>query len=349
LKAIADLNRDTASVDRITAAISMLNHSIAEVDRRIHHIRVYYFDVLLARDAVRLEIAKMQQLLYLLKSDWKTNGCNCGNTTCFVPKKFPTTGSVPIPISFFEGAVCQYYCRKNAITTVDICNCSVNEAWQDDVRDDLLELFRINRTITREAADVEQIVDLTNSTGLMKHLLDIRAEWVAKRDALVARSVRLISDVITDLRNATILEEICDLIHHCNVDRHVNCTCVFDVVHSTLSCTHIVLSTGSINSDIAYPDRCHNASISARIGDSVLSHFVQSSSSGATTVIVGDQDPDPVNLCLSREKRTILSSGSTTMVQTSSTLPNPGNGNSSGSAISSFVVGLVALSMFLLA
>jgi len=326
-KAAADSMRGLKTV---AAAIAAIDHSIAEVVRRIHHIRVYYFELKLARDAVRLELTKMRTRLRLLRSDWILNNCNCGNTTCNVTFKFSASSSTPTPTSFREGASCERSCRLGNNTAVNILNCSFNEAWQDDISEDILELHRLNRTLTTLANGIDSVVDLTNATGIMKTLVDMYSDWLAKRALLAANNVRRLVDIIADLGNSTIMDDIADYIHHCNYDAQLNTTCSFSTATNTHSCTHLVMASGT-PSDTTKPDNCHLLALIARLGDSDITkemHKPPSNSSG--NGMPGDQDPHPANPCNSDQKRSIFrlkrvisqSSGQQQSVQTTYQMTN---------------------------
>jgi len=247
---------------------------------------------LLPKNSVRLEIAKLEREWRQLKSQWNSGNCNCYNTSCVYRLAFDVTpGALPIPSRFEEGACCQYWCRINNITDVDVCNCSRIEGMRDDVADDLIDLYRVNKTVTDLLAAASLIVDLTNQTGIIKQLYGIRANWTLLRDDLISKQIQDIATVIEDLQISEILDELCDIIQHCNDDYQTNCSCLFDSTSKIVDCFHIVKDQGK--NITARPNRCHDICLAGRLGDTDSTKYSQSSApSSTTTAVIGDQDPE---------------------------------------------------------
>jgi len=237
------------------------------------------------------------------------------------------------------------WCRRDNITTVDVLNCSKIEGWRDDVAEDLIELHRVNRTLTRLTTLAEAVVDITNATGILQSLVAKRARWVVLREDLRTNLTRLIADILTDLSDINLHEEMCELIQHCNDDLQVNCSCSFDSTNKMVNCTHIVKVTGT-SADTDNPNTCHNISFTSILGDSDRTKYyrVISPISAATTQ-VGDQNPDPVNECLSPDKkRSVLQQTDNSAVQTSyGVTQGSGSGSSPDSGVSG--VGRFSISM----
>jgi len=236
------------------------------------------------------------------------------------------------------------WCRENNILDVNTSTCSIIEAQFDDCFEDILDYLRISLTLQAQIVLADQVIDLTATTGILKDLLDTRTKWCDLRSDLLSKVTRPVTDILHDLTNPTVLEQLGDLIQHCNDDYQVNCSCSYDIVNQLVNCIHIVNVVDS--SDLLRPLFCHQLSLQSILGDSDSSKYLQADSpTSYITSEPGDQNPAPG--CNSRVKRGLLLDGSRRMVSTnyavSQQVPEAGENPSTTSSAGKIFMSVTAL------